>query len=281
MKKWVLVLGFVFCLTFPLIGAEVELEPNIDSHINKTYPDDTYGSNQSLVIGTKVSQGTISLIQFDLTSLTGNIVDQAVLRLYTLSGSEYSPGGVDIYRIAAPWDENMVTWNNQPPENRDINLLRSLPPSSGSWFESSVGEIVQTWLEGSFPNHGFYLSVPDQGKLVVASMASKEYADPALRPRLYIQYHATGVTDDRIERVVMCRIHSISCQSVDVNLDLPSPVMASLRIYDACGSVVETLIQNSLIRENSNITWQGSPGVYFLLLTTPDVVVTKKFIIAR
>ena len=54
--------------------------------------------------------------QFDVSSLSGQTVDSALLRIWQYSAGP-AAGGLpcDAHRVTGAWDESSITWNTKPP----------------------------------------------------------------------------------------------------------------------------------------------------------------------
>jgi len=74
-----------------------------------------------------------------------------------------------------------------------------------------------------------------------------------------------------------------------ISFSIAEPTRASLKIYDASGRVVKTLMNNKLNVGNYNLTWNGTDehhdnvaeGIYFYTLTTDNNNYTKKLVFTR
>lgn len=281
MKHFVLALGIIVCLASVAVADEAELPAQKDSYIHEGTPDANYGNADHLELFADwahpgAENPSVTLIRFDLAPYMGTIIDDAVLRLYVLP-TGLQPGDVDVYLIADGWDENTVTWNNAPPDAQPSIVTEPLPPAPDAWFEVPVTGFVQDWVDGAVPNHGFYLSVPDQGIEIIANLASKEHIDPGIHPRLWLNYHGTGVSEERSDDAAL-HVSPISTGAAEVSYSLQASTHATLAVYDASGSLVETLLDGSVSSGSHRLTLDGS-GVYFVRLETHDKTVVKKTVI--
>jgi hypothetical protein len=108
------------------------------------------------------------------------------LRPITDAGWGTPPMDCHLRRIVEDWDEETVTWNNQPDYD-DPTLDFSYTSDSG-WLYVDVTEIVRNWLEDGEPNHGFIFG-PQGSDYCGALVYSGEYSDnPDWRPALQIRY---------------------------------------------------------------------------------------------
>ena len=149
--------------------------------------------------------GSDSFLRFDLAGLSGvepGTITSARLELYQWAAGNPGWPWYD-YRVAAypalqPWTERTGPWGAYPTmitgdryENR-INIDRQ-----EGWRGWDVTGAVKDWLAGLLTNHGFRLSPIDEGQWSDLSVyyRSREFADPAFRPRLVVQFLAEGDAD--------------------------------------------------------------------------------------
>lgn len=142
-------------------------------------------------------------------------------------------------------------------------------------------DIARSWLEQTFPNHGFYVTVPEQGNTVGCQFASIDHPDSSIHPRLYVEYHA-GVGVEEVEPEVTLEASTLSVDNVAISFWLANPTPISLRVYDVSGTLVETLADEPLNPGNHHLTWTGdAAGVYFVRLVTPGRILTEKLTLIK
>jgi len=284
MKKVMLALGIIVCLASVAVADEVELPAQKDSYIEEYAPDANNGNADYLQLYANwthpAETRSTTLICFDLAPYMGTVIDDAVLRLYVLP-TGLQPGNIDVYRIADEWDENIVTWDNAPPDAQPPIVTEPLPPGTRMWFEVPVTGFVQDWVDGTVSNHGFYLSVPDQGVEIFAHLASKELSDPDIHPILWLNYHGGGVSEERKDDAVRLHVSSLSFGAIEVNFSLSTTTSATLKVYDASGALVQTLMDESVGSGDHYVIWDGAPGVYFVRLETPNSTSVRKLVLVR
>jgi hypothetical protein len=169
-----------------------------DAYIDEGNADTNYGGNPTLRIGRLSGYFIDTLIKFDdVESYEGVTLSSAILRMYVYMPS---PGVDDNYinRITEDWDENLVTWNNKPGKNNAITVNFDDPLHEG-WIELDVTEIVETWLDGSFPHNGFYIGATISFSSYIV-FVSKEGSEN-YRPELILYYSSAGVEPSSFGRV--------------------------------------------------------------------------------
>lgn len=163
-----------------------------DARIWQEAPDFNFGDEDTLCVGW--ANGWLdSLIEFNaLDGYMGANLYYVELGLYVYD--EWQPLDDDnwVARVDGEWDESTVTWNNSPGWNGDMYVVFD-SPLVDDWLGLDVTEIVDSWLNGGFPHHGFYIfansTTGDDGVYIW----SGEYASPEFRPYLYLEYSYTGV----------------------------------------------------------------------------------------
>ena len=138
-----------------------------------------------------------SLMQFDLTSIPeGSIVVSANLNLYwnTLSqnpGHSQLSGTNDatISQVASPWDEHLVTWQNQPATQLQNQVY--LPPSTSNtqdYLNIDVTEMVQDFVNNPQENYGMLLRLVTENHYRGLVFCSSDHSIVTDRPRLEITF---------------------------------------------------------------------------------------------
>lgn len=157
---------------------------------------------------------TTALLYFDLNWLgAGATATSARLELTVKSVHPSNINGdLAVYRVTKPWLEwgcnytstdARIQWTNDTPWDneygdfvgrtgqRDVNPYAFLPgpitaSAVGTVHSFDVTTLVQEWLAGTHPNHGFMLRATPPRSWELAWWA-REAEDPAVRPRLVIE----------------------------------------------------------------------------------------------
>ena len=85
-------------------------------------------------------------------------INSATLYLYCRHANEEK---INIYRIPSEWDEMEVTWNNFD-NSKDTVVISSFKTKDVGWVAIDITEMVLSWIENDYPNHGILL---DQVKI--------------------------------------------------------------------------------------------------------------------
>lgn len=151
---------------------------------------------------------TRSLIRFDqLSNIPSNaIVTNVKLILHGVSSSGISPQGNSYYtgstfptnpvvvqQITSNWDENTVTWNNQPTTTTVNQML--IPASTSRWNwdytinnSTELQTIVQNMVNNPTSNYGFMLKLQTEETYRSMLFASSDHPDSTLWPELIVTY---------------------------------------------------------------------------------------------
>lgn len=287
MKYFVLALGIIVCLASVAVAAEAEPKAEADTEVNESEPNTNYGAWEFLEIWggqtvphTPAEQGLVYFDENIFAELraANQVIDVSLLKLYVTNLIQ--SGEVKTFRVAGPWDEMTVTWNTRPDSNLDMVSMSVLPPGQDIWFQTEVTDMVRSWVEATFPVHGFYVTIPEQGNSVGCQFASINHLDSTIHPRLFIEYHDAAVQEDSDTRPDI-HLTSITTSTIEINLSLPSSIHASIKIYDASGMLVETLMDGWMKMGDHRLTWDGTPGIYFVRLEAGGFRLSRKAVILK
>ena len=193
----------------PLPMATVTLQEGVngyngapDTYASEWDPSTTYGGSDRIKVRSpNVFNG---LLRFDLSSLpsqalTAGIRD-ATLSVHVLSNGNGNPSFIQAYRLNRPWVEGQATWlqaaSGQPWSQPGANAVpndREGTAVDGRLFQGSdlrlgldVTDAVSGWLANPASNRGLLLRGDDPD--VEYDLASGEYSNPGLRPKLLVVY---------------------------------------------------------------------------------------------
>ena len=138
---------------------------------------------------------TRSLIKFNLSAFPSETeIKEAKLYLFGFlspvngaSSSLTKPNYTLLCRITSPWEEQTVTWNNQPSlDLSDAILLDSCNVKTD--YVIDVTEHVRTMAENPSGNYGWMLKLQEETYYRCMNFASSDNEDAAIRPKLVIKY---------------------------------------------------------------------------------------------
>jgi|GEM_PF-2326179 len=290
MKYILLAFSFILLLAPRVSAEEITLISIKDAELDQEEPDANKGSGIDLQVGATWGEPEVihakGLIEFETIATTPEskvVVNSAVIKLHIV-GNDLDNAPVDIFRVAEEWNEGMVTWNSRPAENRGIVVTDTPPPLEppATPWEIDVTEIVQSWyapFPDNFPCYGFYIDVPDNGIAVDVDIASREHEDTIFLPRLWMDYDITSACEDAEVSLVQFNVSDISRGSAEISYCLQEPAEASIKVYDATGSLVAILVQGRIASGTHTLSWKVSPGVYIVRFQMPGKTYERKAII--
>jgi hypothetical protein len=137
---------------------------------------------------------TRTLLDFDLSSIPdGTVINSATLYLFgnpnTTIGPNIAPNDLGIYRITSNWQQNTVTWSNQP--SFDYTTFAALPSSIGGDYSNyavNVTTLIQNYLNDRNNSFGLLLKLFSESPNKMLIFASSKVPDSNLHPKLVINY---------------------------------------------------------------------------------------------
>lgn len=134
-------------------------------------------------------------IQFDLNPNplpAGAVITDARLKLYQ-DAILILPGNFNggLYPVTSNWEENEITWNNQPTCSFDTIVLPTLYDTVGTWVTCHIEDFVKGWLDGSITNYGLLLKATNELSEDTGArfLSSDNVDDITKHPILEIDYY--------------------------------------------------------------------------------------------
>ena len=182
--------------------------PDADAYVasGPNWRDNPRGKSGGLFVGYEAGiwnlNKTRSLLHFDLSSLGNNIrITRAELRLYytyALYLQENEQLRLKAYPLTAPWNEETVTWNTQPPyDSQHLMGQTDVSTQVGTWITWNLDpNVVQDWIQHPNRNYGILLlSARENTKEVrLRQFVARDYNDATKHPRLVIEYQRVTPT---------------------------------------------------------------------------------------
>jgi len=130
-------------------------------------------------------------------------IDSAILTLYVYyqdgcNSNDCVPLGNNLlgfYPLVRAWDEQSVTWENQPEWNTEVEVKSTEAiGNSDTYFSIDIAPVVQYWLDEE--NYGMMIKLLDEDNIdfveKVVEFYSSDHADEELRPQLTLYYHESN-----------------------------------------------------------------------------------------
>jgi len=195
MKAILVCLALVFSI--PVSAEIVTLLPVKDAFVCDCMPDETNPTLGEDLL----AQGQYGVcfnrlfIQFDLSELEPDeTINSAEFKIYCLQFYGTPHGEMLYTALIEDWDENTVTFNNQPGYNEDYQVVSPEWPEAGAWFYVDVTDIAVAWYEGTIDNYGFIGHSRNTTSMCDPSFPSSNYPGTPPDPKLIIDY--TGSASD-------------------------------------------------------------------------------------
>lgn len=138
------------------------------------------------------------LLKFDLESINpATPVKSARLSLYGVSYGSMGTGhaGLDdatnefwIYRIVVPWQEDKVTWLNQPAVVSDMRIKGAPSTSELQDYSFDVTSMVRNMVAHPEENNGWMFQLVIEEKYRRLMFGSSDFSDPTKHPKLEIEF---------------------------------------------------------------------------------------------
>jgi len=165
-----------------------------DAYVSSAYVDTNFNKISTWVGKLEEMITTVyrTYLQFDPGGVPDNaVVTEAILWVYQHALTGSGNFGIGLYRVTGEWEEETLTWNNQPSSSSEVEDIFINPNSIGIWRSWDIGHLVQGWHKGEFENYGMLLKAIDEETLnTVAGFYTSDYADDTSKcPKLEIHYY--------------------------------------------------------------------------------------------
>src|SRR5262249_14529039 len=152
---------------------ETIIKPVADTFVSSRQPERTYGSSSPLEV--RRVPAMTSLLRFEVQGLGQGSVANAHLRLFAVRGSGDQPAGLQLFAVPASWDEQAVSWNQQPALGQPIVQAAPAPIEKGQWIDIDLGRTI-----GGDGVYSFALTTDSNERLSFRSSARAEAPQLAL-----------------------------------------------------------------------------------------------------
>lgn len=211
-KKSILISIFgicLFCLSCSkdktLVHYNETLQPSavngMDAFIYTYEPDRNLGTHPSFMAAAWTAEGlpnTVrSLIKFDFSRIPVDArIDSVRLSLYSYNsisnGSHSTRSGSNLcllQKVVSEWDEELVTWNNQPQTTSQNQVVLSQTQNEVQhYIDIDVTQLLKDMIKDPSTNYGFMLKLETEEYYRRMLFGSSDNNDPSLHPKLVIYY---------------------------------------------------------------------------------------------
>ncbi len=239
-----------------------------DARIFDFEPNENFGNQTWIRTAAHTNDGTPtkhrSLIDFDLSSIpSGATVTSAYLSVYQNDAIEPNfddrAKEFEILRITESWNEQTVTWNNQPATT-DVNkvVVQDNMNSPEDYPDMDVTELIKDMVANPNRGHGFMLQLTSEINYQNLWFGSSETADASVRPKLVIDY----CVEDDCEK-----INNVWAFGKNVVMDFNNdpPILSNNSLMDAffegCASISDES-GNLLFYSNGQELYRVNNGIH-------------------
>ncbi|MFK8007335.1 MAG: LamG-like jellyroll fold domain-containing protein [Saprospiraceae bacterium] len=144
-----------------------------DNHAEEIWPAYNLGDNPTLWSRAKSGDNSITYIDFDLSSYSGQTVQMAELNIYLESG-DGNGNSLDVYGMTSPWEEGVhfddigisnwteatstTSWNTPGGDFTSTQLGSIATPTDKNYLSTGLTiDTIQKWIDFPSQNHGVAL----------------------------------------------------------------------------------------------------------------------------
>jgi len=232
-----------------------------DTYLREQFPNNNFDSAVTLRIG-NVSGGTeyISIINdSNISSINSeNTIVSAQLQIYVNDSFGNSNITLKIYRVTADWIESEATWNNKTAAatwstaggdySTEIDSI-NITNESGNFYNFTITEIVQNWINGTYTNYGLLISAPNTAAGNYTYLTSSDDTNTNQRPKITVEHSANAAP----------QVTNITTNST---LSSPTPVGDTI-LFTINWTDIESNQGQTFICNSSNVNSSGCQNTTF------------------
>jgi len=191
-----------FMLTDLVAQTTVTLQPGPsdgkDARVHSNVPDNNSPNDDRFMAIAWTWSGTPGVgrtaLEFDLSFIpVGAKITSAKLSLYSHPKNKHSKRSGEnsawLQRITSSWQENTLTWNNQPSTTTVNQVSLAASTSETQNYENiDVSALVQDMVNDPSRGHGFMFRLKNEAYYRAMYFCTSDHSNPALRPKLVVTY---------------------------------------------------------------------------------------------
>jgi hypothetical protein len=226
-----------------------------------------------------------TMIRFDLSQLTRQTIESAILNLYLFFGCPMDPTThTRFYAITQDWDENTWPVTQHIAHGTDVWASCDFNANEPGWYNIDITTLVQAWVDESVQDYGLVIIANSGDKF--SKFYSKEHSNPNLHPYLEINY-TIGIGDENY--IEMSEFLSQNYPNpfnteTTIQFNLPKSGNVKLTVYNSKGQIIKTLVDRYLNVGEHRVELDASnliSGIYFYKIQTDDFSKVKKTILIK
>jgi len=271
----------------------VTIQPNStdgkDAFVWDYSPNNNYGSTDEYTIYAWTYNGTPSvrrcLIDFDYSTIPSNaVITNAELTLFNDPNSPSTNGEhsqlsgsneMIVQRVITSWNEQSVTWNNQPNVTTQNQIIVPASFSVHQNYNINVTSLVQDIIDNPSSSFGFQLKLQTEAYYRSVIFASSDISDSNLYPKIEICYiNKSGISINNILENI--KIYPNPVQNIlnieNLNIINKSINIEILNLYGA-------IIYSKELNNNVCIDFSKySKGLYLIRITSENFIRNEKIL---
>lgn len=177
----------------------IKVSASAATYAQKGFPDTPTGTSQrNIYVGDDKwfnKKQTRGFWKFNLPNLGEVNIISARIQLGQYACEASSNYGVTAYRVTGSWDENTLTWNNQPSVAEAVG---SATFSTGDGTkEIDITGLVRQWYAGTYPNRGVSIrrnTETSPGGIFCSRSGTSTQCEGQINPKLRIEYEVVAPT---------------------------------------------------------------------------------------
>jgi hypothetical protein len=306
MKKFAALYAVLLACLSGAAQTTLTLQPNAaagkDAELFSCYNSKNFGSigENCAIVWTKsgADYKIRSLIEFDLSTIpAGSTIISATLSLFLAPGSDegnhfgfFGSNTAWLQRVTSSWQENTVTWNNQPSTTA-TNRVSISGSTSGTqnYPKINVKTLVQDMINDPAHSFGFMVKLQTETVYKKLVFGSSDHSNEAIHPKLVVVYSSNPplieTEDPNMQQTTSTQILNVfpnpAKEAVNLVINSSAADQAYISIYNLRGS--EMTDQVYQLNEGKNqfkfetATWPK--GIYMIIVKTGGEMLTEKLLL--
>ncbi len=188
----VLIFGVTFFRSPPVTqAANVVIQPDgttgQDTWV-EYFSATNHGSEATMQVYASGGAGiNFSFIKFPLTAIPSGATVTSATMTILITSNDFATNNWHLYPVTSSWDENTMTWNNQPAVDNGSPMLVD-PGSLMGTRDIDLTSWVQDWVNGTRTNYGIRIGFQSTSPNDTIYIATSEFGMAAYWPKLTVTY---------------------------------------------------------------------------------------------
>ena len=167
---------------------------NQDTYVRQSSSSTNYNGSTYMVLGKTGASSQVDrvLMGFDLSGVSGKIIDAAVLYIYQDYSSYATSTTLPFraHRISTSWSASSVTWSSQPSYSDTAAVSLSLSGNADGQRSFDISGLIQDIIHNDRTYYGILLKQTNESTSDLRKQFyTEEYSSGSRQAYLYITYH--------------------------------------------------------------------------------------------